>query len=269
MVNLQGLKIAAKQSLIGSRWATTAERARWLTGLRQRIRHPELWDLYLEDRRTRAALERLVEPNFNCFDIGAHIGSVLSDLCRFAPDGTHLAIEPSPQKAARLRKNFPQVEIIEAAVSDEPGRAEFFDDTDRPGFSGLQAPQGDDAVTMYDVSVVTLDDRFGDRSVDFIKIDVEGAELPALRGGTGLLSAQQPSVLFECGLDDQLERFGYERVDLFDFLVGQGYEVYSMIDFCFGRSPMTRDSFRKAGTYPYRGFNYLALPPMIEVSRFL
>ncbi len=42
-----------------------------------------------------------------------------------------------------------------------------------------------------------------------------------------------------------------------------------MIDVVYGREPMTREAFDKAGTYPYRGFNYLALPAEVEVERLL
>lgn len=249
----------AERVLRGVRWAVTTP---------HRMRHPELWDYYLEDGRTRMAIEALLSPDDCAVDVGAHIGSMLADIVRLAPDGRHVAVEPVPVKAAGLRRRFPSVQIIEAATSDQSGVATFHNDVLRPGFSGLHEPVDGVDVERFDVELVTLDHALSsvDR-LDFMKIDVEGAELPTLRGAADLLTRFQPDLLFECAPDSQLEPFGYSRTDLFGFLTGRGYEVYSMVDFVYGRDPMTAESFAKAGVYPFRGFNYLALPAGTPVKR--
>lgn len=257
-----------RQFAIGTPAERTLRWVRWALTTPQRVRHPELWDFYLEDRRTRLAIETLLSPDDCAVDVGAHIGSMLAEIVRLAPKGRHVAIEPVPAKAAWLRRRFRTVEVIEAATGDEPGTATFYDDIRRPGFSGLREPLGGVEIERFDVKVVTLDEALSslDR-LDFLKIDVEGAELPTLRGATDLLARFRPAVLFECGPDSQVEPFGYKRADLFGFLVERRYDVYSMVDFVYGRDPMTRESFDKAGTYPFRGFNYLALPLGTPVRR--
>ena len=255
------LSLWVKQRLVGTPLDALARRARWLAGSRRRARHPELWDLYLEDRRTSLVLELIVGHDSNCVDVGAHIGSVLAQLQRLAPAGHHVAFEPTPRKARWLARRHPDVRVVQAAVSQEGGTALFYDDVDRPGFSGLRQPVGDSTVRSYEVPVVTLDAELAAAErVDLVKIDVEGAELHALQGGDATLRRHRPFVLFECGPDAVLQRFGYKRVDLFDFFGERAYDVYSMVDVVYGRDPMNRQSFDKAGTYPYRGFNYLAVP---------
>ncbi len=269
------LKLFLKQLAVDTPIATLAQRLRWFWLAPKRFRHPELWDLYLEDRRINLALGQLIGPSDNCVDAGAHIGSMLAQIRRLAPHGSHVAFEPVPYKARWLRKKFSDVAIIEAATAEQPGTALFYDAIDRPGFSGLTRPV-DEArvksyrVESYEVRLVCLDDELAhyDR-IDFIKIDVEGAELSTLRGADATLNRHRPGVLFECGTDVQLQRFGYKRVDLFDFFSERAYDVYSMVDFVFGRHPMTRDGFEKAGTYPYTGFNYVALPVGTAVARIL
>lgn len=263
-------KLLLKQLAVGTPVGSLAQRARWIVQAPQRLRHPELWDLYLEDRRTQVALEWLIGPDDNCVDVGAHIGSILVEMRRLAPNGSHLAVEPVPAKARWLRRRFRDVPIIEAATSDEAGAALFFHDLDRPGFSGLRQPVEDSTVRTYEVRVISLDDELGDRDrIDFLKVDVEGAELPTLRGADTIINRHKPAVMFECGTDPQLQRFGYKRSDLFGFFAERGYDVYAMVDIVYGREPMTREAFDKAGTYPYRGFNYVALPAGVEVKRLL
>lgn len=262
------LKLHLKHLAVDTPLSRVGQRVRWIAQTPQRMRHPELWDMYLEDGRIKLALTELIGPDDNCVDVGAHIGSMLAEMRHLAPNGSHVAFEPTPMKARWLRKKFPDVEVIEAATAEEPGVALFYDDIDRPGFSGLERPVDDSTIRNYEVRVACLDDELQHRDrIDFLKIDVEGAELPTLRGADAVLARHKPVVLFECGTDPHLQRFGYKRADLFHFFGDRGYDLYSIVDFIFARHPMTSDSFDKAGTYPYQGFNYLALPAGTELKR--
>ena len=261
-------KLYLKHLLVDSPLGRVGRRIRWVLQMPQRIRHPELWDMYLEDQRTHRALAELIDDGDWCVDVGAHVGSMLADMVRLSPSGKHVAFEPVPHKAKWLRRKFSMVSVVEAATSAGPGTATFYDDVDRPGFSGLLRPSEDTRTQSYSVELVTLDQVLAEAErVDFIKIDVEGAELPTMRGALDVLADHRPKVLFECGPGSQLQGFGYKRADLFNHFVEQGYDVYSIIDFVYGREPMTREAFEKAGTYPYRGFNFLALPADYEVRR--
>lgn len=250
----------AKQRLVGTRAGSALRRMTWWAAFPQRVRHPELWDMYLEDERTGQLFDRLVQPDWNCIDVGAHIGSVLHRLIELAPDGYHIAVEPTPEKAAWLRKRFPRVTVVEAAAYDSDGSATFHQAT-QSGYSGLARSDDTGMARTYPVDLVRLDSVIGpDTKVDLLKIDTEGAELLALRGSEGILRRHQPAVLFECGPHGKPEPFGYSRLDLFDFLTDAGYQLYSVADALYHRPPMGRDEFDRAGLYPYRGFNYLALP---------
>jgi hypothetical protein len=160
--------------------------------------------MHLEQRSIDDALAHLLRPTWCCVDAGAHIGSSVAKLVRHCPHGHHLAIEPVPTKAAWLRKRYPQVEVHQFALGDEPGRHEFFENHRRSGFSGVQS---------------------------------------------------------------SLDAFGYERTDIWDLLTDAGYDLYLAQDHVFGRDPMGRDEFRRAGTYPFPGFNYFACPVGTPVTR--
>jgi len=261
--------LSVKQSLVGTGVGRVLWRARWWAGFLQRTRHPELWDMYLEDQRIEVALATLVDPDSNCLDIGAHVGSTLSQLARRAPDGRHIAIEPGPEKAESLRQRFPDVRVITAAVGDEPGIATFYQ-ARASGYSSLRPPIQHEVSGEIEVEVVRIDDVVsGELPIHFVKLDVEGAELPALQGAGDLIKREQPIVMFESGPVGHTDPFGYNRRDLFDYLDESDYEIYAIVDFVYGRAPMTVDEFEKAGTYPYRGFNYLALPAGTKIARLL
>ena len=253
--------LSLKQLAVGTPVEGVLRRLRWVRTAPHRRRHPELQDFFLEDERTRHVIRSLVHASSCVVDVGAHLGSMLSEILRLAPDGRHIAIEPMPAMAAGLRRRFPQVEVIEAATSDRAGTATFHVDRKRTGFSSLRQPPGATDLDEIEVAVITLDEVLADRSrVDFIKIDVEGAELPSLRGAEATLSRHRPPVLFECGLDSRLEDFGYRRMDLYEFFIERDYEVHSMIDAAASTGvALSPEAFEQSGVYPYPGFNFLAL----------
>ncbi|MDH4278992.1 MAG: FkbM family methyltransferase [Acidimicrobiia bacterium] len=269
--------VALKGRLVGTLPGRLLRRARWWAAFPQRIRHPELWDMYLEDRRVDVALRALLAADSTCVDVGAHIGSALQRLIELAPDGEHLAVEADPDKAKVLIERFPSVTVVNAAVSSSSGSARFYR-ARRSGFSSLRPPFDSEVAGEIDVDVISLDDLI-DRAtvgvertvptVDFIKLDVEGAELPALQGGDRLLKRDRPLVLFECGPRGSTKAFGYDRLDLYEHLRQLDYEVHSIGDFVYGRAPLSAAEFDKAGTYPYRGFNYLALPAGYKTKRLV
>lgn len=75
---------------------------------------------------------------------------------------------------------------------------------------------------------ITLDDYFarqGLSRLDFIKCDVEGAELHALRGGEVTISKYKPGIL--CEIDNSHTcRLGYDAQDIVIFLAQLGYRAY-------------------------------------------
>lgn len=274
---MSGLPLAVKGRLVGTLPGRLLRRARWWAAFPQRLRHPELWDMYLEDRRTDLALQSLLTADSNCVDVGAHLGMTLQRFMDLAPDGVHLAVEADPDKAVLLAERFRSATVVNAAVSSSSGSARFYR-ARRSGFSSLRPPIDSELADEIDVEVLTLDDvidGFGrtgaerPRAVDFVKLDVEGAELPALQGGDLLFKRDRPVLLFECGPSGSSDAFGYDRRDLFDHLRQLDYDVYAIVDFVYGRPPLSASEFERAGTYPYRGFNYLALPAGHPVERLV
>ncbi|HYI21518.1 MAG TPA: FkbM family methyltransferase [Candidatus Limnocylindrales bacterium] len=175
-----------------------------------------------------ALLERILEPDSDCLDVGAHSGSVLREMVRLSPMGRHVAWEPLPAHAEQLRREFPAVDVRQAALADSSGEADFQHALDEPGWSGFRArpTPGSSSFERLTVKTERLDESLPVGVVPaVIKIDVEGAEEAVLRGAVTTLHRFQPAIVFEHARGGA-EQYGTTPEALHDLLVGDlGYRI--------------------------------------------
>ena len=239
-----------KQAIIGTSLQPVVEDAvRAPLAMLRAMRRPETLSHVVEEGAVRAAMRRLIAADTDCLDVGCHLGSVLATMQRLAPDGRHVGVEATPQKAKRLTAKFKDATILPYAAGETPGEVTFYVRARATGYNGLAETQGSSPVT---VPMRRLDDVLPDGfAPGFVKIDVEGAELPALRGMSRTLSRERPVVLFECAVARPLEGGGYEGDALFAYLTGElDYDVFGPLDLLHGRAPVALNEFRRRRTYP-------------------
>ena len=178
-----------------------------------------------------ALMEEVLETDSDCLDVGAHAGSVLGEMRRLAPGGRHVAWEPLPEFAARLRETYPGVEVRQAALSDENGEREFAHVLADPGWSGFvhrPTPAGGRVETIT-VRTERLDDALpAGVEPAFVKIDVEGAEERVLRGALETLRRHRPVIAFEHGLGSA-DHYGTTPAAIHRLLAGElGYTLFGV-----------------------------------------
>lgn len=152
--------------------------------------------------RLKAAIRQVLTPTMNCIDVGAYAGDVLDVMVSAAPRGRHIAWEPLPYMARRLRKRFPTVDVRAVALSDRNGETQFTHVRSRPTYSGIRPRDYPDREKLEVITVPTrrLDDALPSNYVpNLLKVDVEGAELLVLRGASETLRRWRPYVFFEHG----------------------------------------------------------------------
>jgi FkbM family methyltransferase len=148
-------------------------------------------------------------------DIGGWYGPWTRRL-RHRADQT-VVIEPTPLHQV-LRRTLPsRVEVIAAAASDSCGEAELWVPCADAGVRGVSSLHRRDIHgEAIKVPLVRLDD-LGLSDVRFIKIDVDGHEVPVLRGAEEVITRDQPRLIIEVeqriqpvtDVIDQMRSYGY------------------------------------------------------------
>jgi FkbM family methyltransferase len=121
----------------------------------------------------------------NCVDLGAHIGLYTVFMSRkadqviaFEPTGYTRKICEQTIKMNRCKN----IKVRSEVVSDRTGESSFYDTGNRVSNANSVVPVG----ALMQVKSLTLDDL--GISIDFLKIDIEGSELMALKGAKNVLS---------------------------------------------------------------------------------
>lgn len=130
-----------------------------------------------------------IHPHDQVVDVGASEGF----FTRYALQrgATVLAVEPVQSLAEALGKTFAaeitrgQVRVLPAALGVSSERANLELVQERLYESQL-------ASTGTEIQMVSLDDVAGQERVDFVKMDIEGAEMDAVRGGRRTVATQRP-----------------------------------------------------------------------------
>jgi FkbM family methyltransferase len=229
-----------------------------LRGVVNRLRPAHVRADIRDNERLVSVLEEMLEPSSDCVDVGAHEGKVLREMVRLAPNGRHVAWEPLPAFARRLRDEFPSVEVREAALSDRAGERAFAHMLDEPGWSGFvprPTPAGS-AVATITVRCERLDDVLPDGvRPALIKVDVEGAEEQVLLGAIDTLRRHRPVVVFEHGAGSA-DHYGTTPDGIHHLFTGRlGYRIFGLDS----DGPYTADRFREVFTSGER-VNFVARP---------
>jgi FkbM family methyltransferase len=145
----------------------------------------------------------IVKPRDVLYDIGANVGFFTVLTARLVgPAGAVIAFEPLPETAKAARRNadlngFTHVTVFTAAVGRRAGAAKL-----ELREESTWARLADESTTgpTVDVEVVAIDDLVDAgrlRPPDFVKIDVEGAEIDVIEGMRRTISAHRPVILCE------------------------------------------------------------------------
>lgn len=181
-------------------------------------------------------LFRLAEGKHTIIDVGANVGSVVLNLARVAPDANIFGFEPDTSNFLRAQRNLQlngsrNITLLRKGLGETASTHRLYNvNTNNPGMNRIlpeaALPLGD-SLSFDDIEVIRLDDfvaENGLKSIELIKIDVEGFEQRVLEGARKSLKEFSPSLFIE--LDDEyLKEQTASAASVVGFLEEFGYEI--------------------------------------------
>jgi FkbM family methyltransferase len=176
-----------------------------------------------------------------CFDVGANVGMIAIPLAHHLRNnggGSIIAFEPVKPNFDRLKKTVSLnhledvVKTFNVALGDEEGEIEIALETQGGASTGnaVMSKIADDlsGFTVSKARITRLDTFVEEQDidlVDFIKVDIEGAELLFLRGGQKFLAKSRPIIYgeFHSGM---MPKFGHNFLDVIEFFKPLNYRVF-------------------------------------------
>lgn len=135
-------------------------------------------------------------------DCGAHVG-VFTDYALRRGARKVVSVEPEPTNAAALRRTFAKeiaegrVIVVEKAAWSAETTLDFTLSTQNSGMNSAVMPQSGGKIAVSAVRLDTLMGELGVEKVDYIKMDIEGAEREALKGAEQTLKRDKPRLMVE------------------------------------------------------------------------
>lgn len=218
-------------------------------------------------------VRKLVHSGMLVFDVGANIGNYSILLSKIVGNsGNVYSFEPASSTFEKLQERIVQsrcnnIHIFRKAVYSENTTIEFneFPD-DYSVWNSIGTPQMLNPQTFAEyvpivhteiVETITLDsfcEEQNIKKIDYLKLDVEGAETDALQGASSLLKVKAIHFLqFEIS-QKMLEGLNHQAKSTFDILIANDYECYHIEkNGEIGEKVINSDSFYE---------NYIAFPSL-------
>ena len=175
-----------------------------------------------------------LNPGAVVMDIGGNIGAASLYLAaKVGASGLVLAYEPDAGNLDIFQKNLAangaplQVQLVPKGISDREGVLEFFAGANYTSslFMTNYVQNEREKYRVVKIPVTTLDAeaaRLGLTRLDFVKMDIEGGEVGALKGAQATLERFHPALIVEthivngCSTADEVEKllcsYGYRQL---------------------------------------------------------
>lgn len=170
-------------------------------------------------------------------DGGAHMGKWTATVSEFFPSSKFILVEPNPTVYSKVGETLPgniEYTLVKAALGAEKGKLELnvWDDVDTNLVgSSLRGHIRGEAAVKVPCDVVPLDDLISvyKEVPNFVKLDLQGYELPALEGAKEMLKHTELMIIEFGLLDAYVDRTTVR--DLVNLMHDNEYSLYDVIDF--------------------------------------
>ncbi len=226
------------------------------------------------EKSEQTLVRNLIQPGMTVFDIGANIGDYSILFSKLVgKSGKVYAFEPTLTTFSKLNERIEKyqcknVSLFQIAIFSQEGQVEINEfPEDYSGWNSIGKPKMLDPQQNYEkyveiirtesVKSLTIDSfcrNNGIEKIDYLKIDVEGAESHVLLGANELLKEKKIRFIqFEIS-ENMLKGLNLQAKDVFDILINNGYECHQIQDDGeIGKEVFVSNSFYE---------NYIAFPSL-------
>lgn len=187
------------------------------------------------------ALKKIIKKDFICIDVGANQGEYTLWMAKLAgKNGKIIAFEPLTKMFNQLNENIQlnqdlrnQIITLKKGLSDVVGEIPIYAVNPDDKFSDNEGmptifPTNTKNTFIENIPLSTLDiecENLQINKLNFIKIDVEGAELNVIKGGINTIKKFKPVLLIEFN-EATFNAAGYTSKHIIDLLSKLGYKFY-------------------------------------------
>lgn len=201
----------------------------------QRVAPLEALNFQAYEPAESAVMNQLASGAQCILDVGANIGYHALRLALREPQARVHAFEPLPKAMEFLQRNVAlnhlgdRVRVYSYGLSNANSGCDFFISPQHGVNASLKNVAGRPDAQRVVSATLTLDDwvRNHDAAPDYIKIDVEGAELLVLQGARETLRHHQPRIFSEL-LRKWSAPFGYHPNDVLSLMRSYGYGCWGV-----------------------------------------
>ena len=183
----------------------------------------------LEGFETRI-LQDIVKKEMVVVDIGANIGYYTLKLAKLVGEkGKVYAFEPAPDNFSLLIKNikvnnYENVFVVPKAVSNKTGKINLYLCVEHTGDHRIF--DSHDGRKSIEIETVALDDFFSNNErIDFIKMDIQGAEYLALTGMKNLIQGNRKLIIISELSPSLLLKCDYSGEEYLNKIIDYGFSI--------------------------------------------
>jgi len=181
-------------------------------------------------------VKKIIKKNDIVLDVGANIGYFTLIFAKLVgKDGIVFAFEPEPTNFDLLKKNvtingYKNVILIRKALSDRTGKTKLFLSEGNLGDHIIMDTK--ENRNSIEIDTITGEDYFRDlnKKINFIKMDIQGAEINALRGMSSLLQKMNEIKIMIEFAPNWLKNFGNDPLELLSLLNEYDFKVSEIDD---------------------------------------
>lgn len=197
-----------------------------------RIAPMEILNFDFYEKDDAELIFKLMRDGFKVFDVGANFGWYSLNVAKMFPNSQIYAFEPVPKTLAYLEENVRlnncnNIKIYNFGFSNEDKEMSFYYYASGSGNASLvNVSEAADATETKGL-IKKMDNFVAEQKIgpDFIKCDVEGAELLVFQGGLETIKEFKPIIFTEM-LRKWLKKFNYHPNDIIKLLLGCGYSCF-------------------------------------------